>query len=1247
MKITIVTVSTTSIDTIIKINKEFKEKYKGYMQLDLFYTARELSEDKRKKMKLSIENSNAVLVDLMGSPDSIVRDVYGGLEKAKGQIIPLGNSARSYLRLGKLNADSMKKGMGRGKKRPGMETMKKMSDMAEKIGKVIPGKIRDLKNLSQISKYYMIADEYNIRNMLYLLLRDYGGHTDLPVPDEAREIPKIGICDPAMKRYFDTYDDYKNSNGFDENKPIVAVLYYGHTYPNDTSYCVVQIINKIKGFANVLPIAFSSISFNDFKLLYKILDEPGGGKVELLINFMSFRLGAGPMGGDAQKGVDLLTKLDVPYMHPFFISRRRVSEWIKSKQGITSSEFMVSVMLPELDGCIETIPVGAMCEPEHNDELDINIRRLELIEDRADKFVLRMKSQLLLRKKMNRDKRIAIICYNYPPGEGNVFGGSFLDTFESIKKILQELKNKGYTTDAMSKEELIESFTTAGIVNSARYFNGEDVMIKYSSEVYGQKISEKKYFDKIVSQWGRSPGKIMVSRDNKFLIPGIILGNIFIGLQPSRGFHDNNDMVYHDKEVLPHHQYMAYYRWLEDEFKADAMIHIGTHGTMEFLQGKECGMSSECFPDILVSEIPHMYFYYTGNPSEAMIAKRRSHANIISYQPPEYTTGDLYGDYIKLQSMIDEYREAKLISPVRSNDILKNIYSKAKEAGLPENLEEIEHELYRMNRSLIPKGLHVIGESYDMGQSINYARQLIRYDSGEIKSLRRIIAEDIGFDYDLMLDKNKDKELRKIDNKVDEIYEYFIKNNRINNSSFTNSKYKNQALKTLKYSKDVIAKCKKNNEIAGMFNTFNGRYNPSKPAGDIFRNPEVLPTGFNLYQFDPRFVPSTTAYQRGKKIAENTLSAFMSENGKLPDSTAVILWGLETSRTQGETVSQVLAYLGVRPASGKNIWEPKYEIIPLEELGRKRIDVVVSICGFFRDMFPNIIDSFNKIFEELAMLDEPDGMNCFKANTKEIYKKLISEGMRTGQAKELSCARIFGPGEARYGTGITGIIETKNWQDESQLGDEFINSIKHVYSKNHRGMEAKDLYKSNLKSVDIVSQIRSSHEYEVTDLDHYYEFFGGLAKSIEAIKGEKVKIYITDTTGEKMETETVKKSIGRGVRSRLLNPKWIDGVLEHEYHGVQKIADRFENIMGLAATTGEVEEWIYNDLNSAYLEDEEMQKRMKKNNPYAYIKIIEQMYEYYDRGYWHASEKQIDNLKKVYLETEGDMEEKIESKYDP
>ena len=1239
MKITILTVSTASLNTLVKVGKEIAKTYPVILDLRLFYVARAMSDSKREKMQNTILNSDTVLIDLMGTPEAIVKDIYAVLETTKADIIPYGGSGREYLRLGEFTAASMKMGMKKKPEqaKPSMKAMKKMSNMAEKMGKIMPGKMRDMGNYSQICKYFAVADEFNIKNMLLLLLRDYGQIEELPKPQPAREIPEIGIRDPREKQYYNSYTDYQKANGVNPDLPTVAILYYGQTYPNDTSPCVGKICDRIGEFANILPIAFSSTSPDDYDIFSKFLKS---ASVDLVVNFMSFRLGAGPMGGDAQRAINILEDVDVPYMHPFFMSRRRVSEWQESKQGINSVEFTLSVMLPELDGTIEAVPVGAMCEPDYQPEFDLEVRELILIDDRVDRLTARIKCLLNLRLKKNEDKKIAILCYNYPPGEANVFGGSFLDTFKSIEKLLVDLKKEGYTVEPLSQEELIEKFTTGGIVNSARYHLNEEKMFTYAAADYQKKVEGLPFYGELVEQWGKAPGKVMVSQDERFLIPGIQAGNVFIGLQPSRGYEEDSDKVYHDKQVLPHHQYLAFYQWLREEFHADAMIHVGTHGTLEFTRGKECGMSGNCFPDILVADIPHLYLYYAGNPSEAMIAKRRSHANLISYQPTEYVPGDLYGEYLALKSMIDEYREAKLKSPARCGDVLRAIQEKAAENNLPDDLHEIEHELFRMDRTLIPKGLHTFGVGYAYEQAVEYARALVRQDHGEALALNRIAAAARGYDYDELFENGEHTLVSEIEAQANTIFDDVILHDKP--ISLEDHELEAQAQATLSFAHDMIEMSQKNFETTGLMRALNGRYNPAKLAGDIFRSPEVLPTGKNLYQFDPRQVPSRTAMQRGVKIADNTLDAYQKEHGKTPDTTAVILWGLETSRTQGETVSQVLAYWGVRAVSHSNVWESKYEVIPLEELGRKRVDVVINICGFFRDMFPNILSDLNKLLGQLCALDEPDEMNCIKANANRIYQQLTAEGMDTEKAKELSQARIFGPPEGEYGTSLTGIIETKNWQDENQIGNAFIDSIKHVYSTNYRGLEAKELYTTNLEVVDLVSQIRSNHEYEVTDLDHYYEFFGGLAKSVEIARGQKVNIYITDTTGEQMETETAAKSINRGMRTRLFNPKWIDGMLAHKFHGAQMVAERFENIMGLAATTGEVEEWIYDDMHATFIEDPEMQRRMKENNPYAYINILEQMMEYHQRGYWDATDEQLEAIRKVYLETEGDVEEHIE-----
>jgi cobaltochelatase CobN len=553
----------------------------------------------------------------------------------------------------------------------------------------------------------------------------------------------------------------------------------------------------------------------------------------------------------------------------------------------------------------------------------------------------------------------------------------------------------------------------------------------------------------------------------------------------------------------------------------------------------------------------------------------------------------------------------------------------------------MERELYSMKRSLIPKGLHVFGKGYSEEEARDYVRGLLRYDRGEIKSLRRIAAESGGYNYDELLENNATEILKEIDLRVDAVVDAYFTDGNLNSLPFLKGKEKNEYLKTLQYGKSIFDTCRLNMETVNLLKVLEGGYHPARLAGDIFRNPEVLPAGYNLYQFDPRFVPSETAVERGNRIASRTLERYLSETGDLPSSIAVILWGLETSRTQGETVSQILSYLGVKVSRGTNIWEPVYSIIPLEQLGRKRIDVVINICGFFRDMFPNIIDALNGVFEKLAQLDEPDEMNCFKTHSKKIYRTLVDRGYGEEEARELSYSRIFGPAEAEYGTEISKIIETKNWENERAFGEEYIKRLKHVYSKNYRGRDVEGLLNSNLSSVDIVSQIRSNHEYEITDLDHYYEFFGGLAKSVELARGEKAKMYITDTTAENIESDSIENSINRGIRTRLLNPKWIDGMLQHKYHGVQKIAERFENVMGLAATTNGVQNWVFDSMNKVYIEDPEMRKRLIENNPYAYMSIVEQAMEYYQRGYWQASREQLEMIKEVFLELENDIETRV------
>ena len=1244
MKLTVVTVSSVIIRDIISANDEINEKWPESLELKIYFAGRIIDKCKYKEMETNLQSADIIILDLMGADTEIQSFIAEVCSNVSGDLIAIGGENNHIQELTRLGSFSISDMSGMPMMKGGtvdLSFMHKMKDMIDEIGdRFLKGKMRDIRNYIYIRRYWRCSSDSDMQNLLYFLLREYGKVERIPQPEKPSDTTEeTGICSPVNRKHYCSIDEYAADNGFDEKRPSVVVLYYGYDYPNRTSKCVRQFIDKINDFANVIPIMFTTVSGDGVGKLKAIIEDSGKYKIDAIINFMSFRLGAGPMGGDADAAIEALKEFGVPLFHPFFMSKREIEEWKDSPQGISPSEFLISVMLPELDGCIETIPIGAMVNSGNNPKYDVKLSELSLIDERANKIASRVKNWLTLRTKQNKDKRVAIICYNYPPGEDNLFGGAFLDTFKSIEKLLLTLHEDGYSVDELTAEQLMEEFTAGKLTNWGKWVEVQTSnMIKYDKNSYESYLSSKSWEKDMVDQWGESPGNIMSEGDN-FFIPGLVNGNIFIGLQPSRGIHEDIEKVYHDKRLLPHHQYIAFYKWIKEVFKADVIIHVGTHGTLEFLKGKECGMSGDCFPDMLISDIPHAYLYYSGNPAEAMIAKRRSHAVMVSYQPPAFVEGGLYGELMQLESMVNDFHEAQRSNPKSCDDIERNIRKTAEKLHIDmEDILHLERELYRIKRSLIPYGLHVFGKPYNKDEALSYMKFVLRYDHAGVKSLRRLVAEAQGLDYDMLLGENDTAILPDFDKPVSEMVEKYINDGDLTEEYCTDDKLKENFIKTLEYGKNAYEKVMNCHETDGLLKVLSGKYLPAHLAGDMIRSPEVLPSGYNMYQFDPRMVPTETAMDRGKEISQNTIENYRKQDGEYPKSIAIILWGLETSRTQGETVGQILNYLGVKVVSRKNVFQPQYEIIPYEELKRPRINVVVNMCGFFRDMFPNIIDDLNMIFKMVSNLDEPEEVNYLKASTERIYKKLLKDGYSQEEAEDLATARLFGPAEAEYGTGITSLIETKNWSSEEQIGEKYTESLKYVYSSNARGKAVPGLLNSHLQAVDIVSQIRSSHEYEVTDLDHYYEFFGGLSKSVEMAKGKKAVVYITDTTGENIETETVDKSIARGVRTRLLNPKWIDGMLKHKYHGASKISKEFENILGLAATTNKVDNWVFESMNSTYVTDDKMKKRMKENNQWAYLSIIETLLECNQRGYWQAGENEIDELRKVYLEVEGDIE---------
>lgn len=1227
MKLFILTSGDTTLAHLSRAYRTLDQKQRSQLQLTIADLGNRNLDELRLDIEKKLPGSDLVMIDVHGVRREVVEQLTFMLGKGTVPIVPLGgNSAEilPLLRLGKLT----------------FEHLPDPSDQG--AGTSLPQDLKaDYDCYVRFAEYWRGGGTSNMLGLLCLAGRAYGGCDRLPEPDDPVCVREVCIFEPREQKVYLSVSAYRFSRGYTDDRPNVALLFLGNGNPLDTADCIGQLMSKLEAFANVMPIAFPSVMNIPIDRLRELL-HGDGRRADLIVNLLPFRLGVGPGGTDAGEAEDMLKALEAPVLHPIFLSGTTEKEWRQSVSGLEPPLLLVQVVLPELDGSIEMYPIAALQDEGEDAELEVPLKRLQLIPERTNRLIGRIRRWLALRSKPNHDKRLAIVCYQYPPGEGNVFGASFLDTFESVARLLTWLKQRGYNVEEMSAAKLRARFTEEGLVNSGTWTGdrASREMIRYGDPDFENKLSGRLWGKEAMARWGRPPGDVM-TENGSFLIPGIVNGDVFIGVQPTRGIHEEPEKSVHDRSLLPTHQYTAFYQWIREEFKADAVVHVGTHGTLEFQRGKESALSGDCIPDDFIGDLPNLYYYYVGNPSEAMIAKRRSHAVLIGYQAPPFTEAELYGEWRRLEALLHEYREAELQDPDRCDEILAKLKTEAKSLHLSaETPEQMEEELYRMQRSLIPSGLHVLGDGYSPEAATAHMRFVLRHDRGNIRSLRSLLAEGRGLKAEELLSGGHAERLREIDAEADSLVETYVATKSLPPAySGRNPEWVKSLIRSLEYGYRAYESATVNEEAESLLRALEGRYIPAKLAGDVLRTPEVLPSGRNLFQFDPSLVPSRTAAERGAAVAESSIRQYRRQHGEYPNTTAVVLWGLETSRTQGETIGQILHYMGVRIGGGIGTFRTEYEVIPLSELGRPRLNVVVHMTGLFRDMFPNVLEDLNRVYRQVSELDEPDEWNWFKAHTRKVEAELLAAGYGAKQAHDLACGRMFGPAQGEYGTTVTRMIETKQWRDESELGRAYADSQQYIYSLEERGRAEPALFRSHLLAVDIVSQIRSSHEREVTDSDHYYEYFGGLSKSVELLKGRKAEIHITDTTGEQVKTEPADLAIARGVRTRLTNPKWIDALMRHPYHGTMEIARRFEYVLGLAATTGKVETWVFDQLYDVYIADEEMSREMRDNNRWAYHAMMETLLESHQRGYWQPEETVIDRLRQKYMELEGDLED--------
>jgi len=1181
------------------------------------------------------------------------------------------------------------------------EGMLKLLRTLPKVLKFLPSdKAADARTFMMSFQYWLGGAPENLESMLVMLGQDYvepikvsmAGKEKVvavePVllPDKAIWHPVApSIVFESNQQYFDWYDTkFCPAAGIDpKTAPTIGlVLQKSHINTKDDTHYVSLISELESRGSRVVSIYSGGLDFSGPIEDY-FYDSNGKSVVDTVVNLTGFALVGGPASQDHKKASQVLKKLNVPYMCAVPLVFQSFEEWQSSELGLHPIQVALQVSLPEIDGAIEPI-IYAGREGATGRSVPLP-DRVNMLADRALKWAT-------LGSKPKIDKKIAITIFSFPPDKGNVGTAAYLDVFNSIKAVLQKLKEDGYDVgDApMDKEAIMES-----ILNDpeAKISSPElNVAYRMSTDEYYELTP---YATDLEENWGPAPGNLNSDGQN-LVVYGKQFGNVFIGVQPSFGYEGDPMRLLFAKSASPHHGFAAYYTYLSKIFKADAVLHFGTHGSLEFMPGKQVGMSGTCFPDRLIGPLPSAYLYAANNPSEATIAKRRSYAATVSYLTPPAENAGLYKGLKELKELISSYQGLRG-NEGRGPAIVNSIVSTAWTCNLDKDIDDmpdletydaakasaeqrddivgkVYSQIMQIESRLLPCGLHTVGIPPSADEAIATLVNIAQLDrpDDEIEGLPRVIAASIGRDInDVYRGNNKgvladvelndkiteasraavsalvnqstdgDGRIKEVNSMFDDLGNFFGKiaqqkkpwTSAIIEAGFPEVE-EDRLSPVIKYIEFCLKQVVKENELGGIMQLLNGEFLMPAPGGDPIRNPDVLPTGRNMHALDPSAIPTQAAVDISEKVVDKLLEKLKEQgDGMYPESIAFTLWGTDNIKTYGESLAQVLALVGVRPVSDSLGRVNKVELIPLEKLGRPRIDVVVSCSGVFRDLFINQMNLMDRGIKMAAEADEPLDQNF-------VRKHAMEQAEEMNISLREASARVFSNSAGSYSANVGIAIENGGWEDEAQLQEQFLTRKGFAFNADKPGMmeQQADLFKAALKNVDVTFQNLDSSEISITDVSHYYD--SDPTKVVQGLRDDKKKpmSLMADTTTANAQVRTLSETVRLDARTKLLNPKFYEGMLSTGYEGVREIQKRLRNTMGWSATAGEVDNFVFEDANGVFMEDEEMQQRLLDTNPNAFRDMVTTFLEANGRGYWDTSDENIERLQELYAEVEDRIE---------
>jgi cobaltochelatase CobN len=1078
--------------------------------------------------------------------------------------------------------------------------------------------------------------------------------------------PPLPVVVPRVGRW-----NFKTEGGGQQEREFgkVAILFYrAHYLAGNTAPIEALCAALARRQLEPVPIFVSSL--RDAEVQAELEGELES--VQLILNTTGFAVGTG--------GEDSLIPgfPDVPVLQ-VILSTGTEEHWENQWMGLLPRDMAMNVALPEVDGRIITRAISFKIEEAWNDRLETSIVVYQPRLDRVEFVAELAKNWVKLCQTTPQHRPVALILANYPNKNGRLANGVGLDTPASCVEILKALKQAGYQISDIPEtgDELIARLTS-GVTNDPESWELRSVFQYLSREDYQDYFATlpPKIREGIETRWGKVKDIPM----EKFPISGIQLGNIFVGIQPSRGYDRDPSLNYHAPDLEPTHDYLAFYYWLRKQFQAQAIVHVGKHGNLEWLPGKSVALSENCYPEIALGAMPHFYPFIVNDPGEGSQAKRRAQAVIIDHLTPPMTRAELYGSLQQLEALVDEYYEAQSLNPVRLPDIRDRIvdliltenlhrdlgisdedFEKSKvqknQSSKLEILDSIDGYLCDLKEAQIRDGLHIFGQCPQGRQLRDLIVAIARFPGVDRLGLTRAISQDWGLDFDPLTEVNSTLETKDnvnwrttgdaiaaIEEYAAELVEQLIQGKRqkakgkrtIDELSWIEQKLLPDLQKTYQ-------------EIDNLLRGLDGKFVPSGASGAPTRGrSDVLPTGRNFYSVDIRAIPTETAWNVGRKAAEVLIDRYTQENGEYPQTLGLSVWGTSTMRTGGDDIAEALALLGVQP-----VWEGvsrrviDFEILPLSVLKRPRIDVTLRISGFFRDAFPNLIDLFDSAVAAVANLDEPAEQNPLAAQVRKETQNWQDLGLTEEAAKDRSRYRIFGSKPGAYGAGLQGLIEAQNWTDDRDLATAYINWSSYAYTKtqnsnsqNLGGISAPEAFKKRLSQMQIVLHNQDNREHDLLDSDDYYQFQGGLTAAVRAISGKNPTVYFGDRSmPENPKVRLLQEEIARVYRSRVVNPKWIAGVMRHGYKGAFEMAATVDYLFAYDATANCVEDYIYQGVTEAYLFDSQVQEFIHQKNPWALRDMAERLLEANQRGLWRsASAETLEELRSIALHAEGSIE---------